>query len=126
MADTHELELPRAAEAGRHARRFLEAHYRGALDGGFDNAALVVSELVNNAFLHGSGRIVLRTALLDGALRVEVTDEGEGNAPGIREQQESAIGGWGLRIVDTMSLRWGAYEGTTTVWAELPLRAPGA
>lgn len=82
-------------------------------------ARLVVSELVTNAYLHGEGRIELRAALEDGRLRVEVVDEGTGNVPEIREAADES-GGFGLRLVDQLSSRWGAFEGTTHVWADLP------
>jgi anti-sigma regulatory factor (Ser/Thr protein kinase) len=81
---------------------------------------VVVSELVTNAFVHGCGRITLNTSLADGTLRIEVVDEGTGNAPTIREEgADDASGGWGLRIVDTLALNWGAAEGTTHVWADM-------
>jgi anti-sigma regulatory factor (Ser/Thr protein kinase) len=79
-----------------------------------------VSELVNNAVVHGEGRIRLDAELRGEILRVEVVDEGEGTPPAIREQGVADGGGWGLRLVDTLALRWGVYEGSTHVWAELP------
>jgi serine/threonine-protein kinase RsbW len=83
---------------------------------------LVVSELVTNAFLHGRGNIELRLRVQrPQRLVVEVVDEGRDAALEVREHDPQADGGWGLQIVDELALRWGAFEGTTHVWAELPL-----
>lgn len=80
---------------------------------------LVVSELVDNAFLHGCGQIMLRAAPIDDRIRIEVIDEGQGAAIKIREDGPE-LGGWGLRVVDGVAAAWGAYEGTTHVWADVP------
>ena len=78
---------------------------------------LVASELATNAVVHGRGAITLVTSVAAGVARIEVTDEGHGNAAAIREQQqENDFGGWGLRLVEEVAERWGAYEGTTHVW----------
>ena len=83
------------------------------------DALLVVSELVTNAYEHGTGKIELKLRIVDDELQVEVTDEGRGAAVGIREHDIDE-GGLGLRIVDQLANRWGVYEGTTHVWAKLP------
>ena len=114
------VELPRGHDAAGIARRFLDAICGDRLDDlAYTNARLIISELVTNAFMHGTGRIFLRLEERDGTLRIEVVDEGSGAVPAIREQPENGVGGWGLRIVDTLSLQWGAFEGTTHVWAEI-------
>lgn len=113
--------LWRAAEAAADARRFIEDRFGDDLsDQAADSARLVVSELATNAFIHGEGAITLKAQLLDDRLRVEVVDEGSGNTPAIRAQSKRDGGGWGLRIVDALSLEWGAYEGTSHVWADIP------
>jgi Histidine kinase-like ATPase domain len=123
---TGETELPRMPDAGRRARAFIDGRFGGEVAGRvLADARLVTTELVNNAVIHGEGRITLRVQLRDDVLRVEVIDEGTGNAPKIREEADGdRDGGRGLRIVDAVSLRWGTFEGTTHVWADLPL-APG-
>jgi anti-sigma regulatory factor (Ser/Thr protein kinase) len=91
------------------------------------DAKLVATELANNAVVHGEGRITLRAELRDDAVRVEVIDEGSGNAPRIREEAEGdGPGGRGLRIVDALSVRWGTFEGTTHMWADVALVPPAA
>jgi anti-sigma regulatory factor (Ser/Thr protein kinase) len=126
-ARTAEIELPRSPDAGRHARAFLERRFGPAVAGRvLGDAKLIVTELANNAVVHGEGRITLRAGLRDDAIRVEVIDEGSGNVPTIREEAEGdGPGGRGLRIVDALSARWGTFEGTTHVWADIPL-APAA
>ena len=118
----HRVDLPRNHDVAAVARRFLDAHFRASLgDVAYVNARLIVSELVTNAFVHGTGDIVLDLEQDGAVLRIEVVDEGTGEAPAIREQPESGVGGWGLRIVDTVAMRWGAFAGSTHVWAEIAL-----
>jgi anti-sigma regulatory factor (Ser/Thr protein kinase) len=120
---TAEIELPRSPDAGRRARAFVERHCGPDLaDRVVRDAKLIVTELANNAVVHGEGRITLRAQLRDDAIRVEVIDEGSGNVPTIREEAEAdGPGGRGLQIVDALSARWGTFEGTTHVWADIPL-----
>jgi hypothetical protein len=68
--------------------------------------------------MHGTGAI---TTIRGDTARIEVVDEGKGGAPTVRERRDDEGGGWGLQIVDDLSVSWGAYEGTTHVWAELAL-----
>lgn len=122
------LSLPRETGAGASARRFVEHRFAGrgtALQ--LDDIKLVVSELVDNAVLHGQGGIRLSFHEAPEGVRIEVADEGEGAAIQIREQGPE-LGGWGLRLVDQLAERWGAYEGTTHVWALMRLdpQAPPA
>jgi anti-sigma regulatory factor (Ser/Thr protein kinase) len=98
------------------------AHELGSEE--LETAMLLTSELVSNAVRHGKGRIVLRADLDDNRALVEVTDEGEGLERAIRERDFSAVQGWGLKLLDTQSSRWGAHEGTTHVWFELERPGP--
>jgi anti-sigma regulatory factor (Ser/Thr protein kinase) len=85
---------------------------------------LLVSELVSNAVIHSdapdASDILLEAHLLDeGAVRVEVVDQGSGftSLPRDPTQQE---GGFGLFLVERQSSRWGVDErGGTRVWFEL-------
>jgi anti-sigma regulatory factor (Ser/Thr protein kinase) len=113
--------LPRAPDCGAVARRFVGKHLGPRLSTQhLTDAKLVASELANNAYVHGRGRIELRLRIVGGHARIEVVDEGHGAAVVINDNAD-LIGGRGLRIVDQVSLAWGAYEGTTHVWADLPL-----
>ena len=118
-----EVELPRDRSCGSRARRWLEQQLPGGIgETTLDDLKLVTTELVENALIHGRGRIVLRLEARRDAVRVEVTDEGKDAAIAIRTRGVE-IGGWGLVLVDRLAKRWGAFEGTTHVWAELPVVA---
>lgn len=118
-----EAQLPRQRGCGAIARRFVEEHLDGQLsDEALDDLKLVVSELVENAYRHGRGEIRLRLEPQGGRVRVEVVDEGEGQAIKIRQQRHLGDGGFGLRLVDQLAHAWGAFEGTTHVWAELRIQ----
>ncbi len=120
-----EVELPYGAHAGSRARAFLDEHFRDFFTrDAFASVQLVVSELVNNAFVHGAGPISLKIERLgDGGVRVEVVDQGTTGAPEIRARAADQSGGWGMHIVDSLSRSWGVFEGSTHVWAELSFGA---
>jgi anti-sigma regulatory factor (Ser/Thr protein kinase) len=112
-------QLPRDTECAARARQHVREQLgEGLGDEALYRALLTTSELVTNALRHGEGSIELRLARLEDRVRIEVVDEGSGAVPAIR-QEVAEDGGWGLRIVDELALRWGCFEGTTHVWAEL-------
>lgn len=116
------LKLNREPNCGRLARTLIGEQLAGEVDPPvLADAKLIVSELVNNAYEHGTGAIELRVRLLDDRLRVEVVDEGQGASIRVREESLRG-GGRGLRIVQTLSGDWGVFEGTTHVWAELDIQ----
>lgn len=107
---------------GAQARELLARRYGRSIGSeAMENLKLVTSELVNNAYLHGEGAITLRVDLGADTVRVEVIDQGAGVTPEIGEKRRPGEGGLGLRIVDRLASRWGAYEGSTHVWAELSI-----
>lgn len=116
-----EVELPRHRSCGAAARRLVEEHARHELsEEDLADLKLVVTELVDNAYLHGEGRIRLKLGHRGDRILVEVIDEGEGASVKVI-RAASAGGGRGLQIVEQLARAWGAHEGTTHVWAELPL-----
>jgi anti-sigma regulatory factor (Ser/Thr protein kinase) len=118
-----EARLPREATCSQIARRFLEEHLGEEIaPEAMDEVKLVATELVDNAYLHGRGAIRLSLESAGDRVRVEVIDEGEGQAIKIREETEAGEGGYGLRVVERLAEAWGAHEGTTHVWAELRTR----
>jgi anti-sigma regulatory factor (Ser/Thr protein kinase) len=120
-----EIELTRDAASASVARSALREWLSSHLQADeLDTATLLTSELVTNAVLHGSGQIALRASLDDDRLLVEVIDEGHGLEQIFRDRELDHIGGWGLKIVDSASSRWGTHEGTTHVWFELERRGP--
>ena len=109
-----DIELTRSTEAPRKARELLRDTLGSVLDEDeLDKALLLTSELVSNAVRHGKGKITLRADLDENRLLVEVIDEGSGLEHVIREREFENVEGWGLRIIDSQSSRWGAHEGTT-------------
>jgi anti-sigma regulatory factor (Ser/Thr protein kinase) len=69
-------QLPRSPAAASIARRLVSAHSSALGVQQRDDAALLVSELVNNALLHGVGTISLRIDVETDGVRVEVSDQG--------------------------------------------------
>lgn len=117
--------LPRAPDSIRTARELVDERAAGA---GLNerrrrDAALLVTELVTNALSHGRGTITLRIRQEPTALLIEVGDQGAGTVAMTREPGPE--GGWGLRVIDQLADEWGAYEGSTRVWARLDLAEPG-
>ncbi|MBQ0850272.1 ATP-binding protein [Streptomyces sp. BH-SS-21] len=97
-----------------------------------DDAVLIASELLTNAFRHGSPPVRLVLTLQSAAgnqrLRIEVTDDGAAfNTEVVRATWRHpsfglGIGGRGLCLVEELSCDWGDRPVSSghTVWAELP------
>jgi anti-sigma regulatory factor (Ser/Thr protein kinase) len=120
-----EVKLPRDPTAARRARRLLDELSAGRLEANeLDRSKLLVSELVNNAVLHGQGKITLRVDVDEDRLRAEVIDEGSGFERVVRDNALDHLGGWGLTLVEAESSRWGLHEGTTHVWFEIEQPGP--
>jgi anti-sigma regulatory factor (Ser/Thr protein kinase) len=109
--------LPRDHGAPGQARALLREHANGLDRDRLDTAVLLISELVTNAVLHGTGEIRLLIDLGDRGARFAVCDEGDGT-PVVRPEP-GPDGGWGLRLVGQLARRWGVREGRTQVWFEL-------
>ncbi len=119
-----DVQLPRSPTCTELARRRLQEHVVGLLDEQTaSDGVLIASELVNNAFVHGRGQITLRAYVIEQRLRIEVADEGQPTWIGVRAQVDGGTGGWGLWIVEHLSVAWGAEEHSALVWADLPLPA---
>ncbi|MFE7432505.1 ATP-binding protein [Streptomyces tendae] len=134
---TFELRFTATPRGARLARR-LTAYcldswgypYGSALN---DHASLVVAELAANAVTHGRvpGRdALLRLALSDGRLRVEVSDTRGECRPALRGAREDEEAGRGLLIVGALAERWGVTPRTgapgKTVWVVLAAGVRGA
>jgi anti-sigma regulatory factor (Ser/Thr protein kinase) len=91
-----------------------------------EDLALVVSELVSNAVVHGPGKeLELRLTWTPPTIRVEVTDAGETEFDW--PELHDALGHWGLQLVKTFSERVGIMrQPSTCVWCELDLDRPPA
>jgi anti-sigma regulatory factor (Ser/Thr protein kinase) len=122
MTAPKHLKLPRESDCAARGRRWIEEQTEDHLnEATLNNVKLVATELLNNAYLHGRGRIELVMGRQDDRIRVEVIDDGQNAALKIRKNGSAERSGWGLRIVDRLSMSWGAHEGTTHVWAELAI-----
>jgi anti-sigma regulatory factor (Ser/Thr protein kinase) len=115
-----ERQLPREPYAGRLARRELTRRLgEQGLEECVEDAATIVAELVNNAYLHGDGRIVLRVEQIAGRLRIEVFDDGAGHGARGDLAQRLGPGGLGLRLVGALAQEVGREPERAHVWAEL-------
>jgi anti-sigma regulatory factor (Ser/Thr protein kinase) len=118
------FDVPVSPLAPSAARDRLELFRTIWPPGRFEDARLIVSELVTNSVRHGppSPAITIRVDADAARLRVDVIDRGTGFAPPTRRAVASASGN-GLIIVDALADRWGVLpEPPTTVWFELDLR----
>jgi anti-sigma regulatory factor (Ser/Thr protein kinase) len=130
------LEVVIAADVGAPcAARQVVARYLGdrVSPSVFDNAQLLISELVTNSVRHsgaGAGEpLTIRVGLAQAWCRVEVEDPGHDGVIAARPPDPVQGSGMGLNLVQMLSERWGlerAREGGTRVWAQLSRSAVGA
>jgi signal transduction histidine kinase len=82
---------------------------------------LLASELVANAVKHAAAELVsIRFEVVPRLVRVEVADEGPGFTPEPSQPDPTAVGGWGLHLVNELSSRWGTIDGPgARVWFEI-------
>jgi anti-sigma regulatory factor (Ser/Thr protein kinase) len=120
------LVLPQDLAAVSSARRFVQRHCQAI---GFDaetcdTAVLLTSETVTNAFIHGRSEARIRVNAVPGRLLVEVADENSRH-PQPAGQDDDALDGRGLAIVELLADRWGVVDEAygKTVWFEV--RAAG-
>jgi anti-sigma regulatory factor (Ser/Thr protein kinase) len=94
---------------------------RGRSVGHAGAVRLVFNELATNALMHGAPRYHARVDVDERATRIEVRDAGIGTV--IPRAPAFAEGGYGLRLVDALSSRWGCRPekeaGGKTVWADV-------
>src|SRR3712207_1247310 len=85
-----------------------------------DDAALIASELVTNALLHGDGCASVDVLEITPGIRIEVRDNNR-NRPMVGHATNDSLTGRGIRLIATLSSRWGAdIEGEgKVVWAEV-------
>ena len=115
--NTLSTNLPRSPDSISAARRLVNDYTTALGVQQREDAALMVSELVTNAVVHGVGAISLRIDLEADTVRIEVADEG--NVALAPSPEAGAHGGWGLRIVEQLADDWGVLEGSTRVWFRL-------
>jgi anti-sigma regulatory factor (Ser/Thr protein kinase) len=121
MSSTVTFDIPRDPTAPFAARRAIEALTDRIAPDVVPDVKLLVSELITNSVKYGGdGEVTLKVEAEDPRkLRIEVIDQGVGFVPVARDRPATEVGGWGLHLVQTLSNRWGVYEGSTHVWFEI-------
>ncbi|HEX9481358.1 MAG TPA: ATP-binding protein [Solirubrobacteraceae bacterium] len=119
------IELERNVRAPAIARAAVsEQLLATGIDGSLGQTiVLLVSEVVSNAVRHSSGpadaAIGLEATVTPQAVRIAVTDAGEGFAPRPRDANRPGEG-YGLFLLEKAARTWGVEgDGGTTVWFEL-------
>lgn len=117
------LRLPPEPFSPREARRFLVDFCRAAQlpEDITDTAALLVSELVTNAIVHGRSSAIVEVHRPADTLRVAVRDDNPELPPIGNHPELGHEAGRGLLIVAMLAPKWGieAGEGGKAVWFEL-------
>jgi anti-sigma regulatory factor (Ser/Thr protein kinase) len=96
------------------------------------DAALIATELVGNAVLHGrplpSGDITVEWQLSADGYYIAVTDGGHSAAVAAKDADSRDVSGRGLMIVAALSQEWGVLNtgAGTKVWAQASLAPKGA
>lgn len=104
-----DLTLPAEPSSPRAARHFLAATLRWQVTSTVvDLATLLTSELVTNAVRYGRGRVMLSIRTNPPSVRVVVHDDNPTMPTLGPEDDETAEGGRGLRLVESLATRWGA------------------
>lgn len=111
--------LTPGVHAPSEARRFVRAATGSANAEWAKRLDLVVSEAVTNAVVHGSGDVELTIRGTDAGIRVEVSDRST-RLPTMKGHG-SGNGGFGLRIIDQVTQRWGVrqWPNGKTVWFDM-------
>jgi anti-sigma regulatory factor (Ser/Thr protein kinase) len=119
------LQIPVSAASPRGARHAVAALLDlWRLTAVADDAELVVSELITNAYRHAPGTVVYELEVLahDDRVRISLTD-GSAIRPIVAELNQDQPGGRGMRIIETLAHEWGAedHQGGKRVWLDLLL-----
>lgn len=117
-----QIRLPASLAATGEGRHFVADFCRreGVGPRTADDAVLLTSELLTNAFMHARSPAELTIHLVDGALRIEVSDTSA--APPVpRHPGPARPGGRGMLLVEAIAARWGilAEVAGKTIWFEL-------
>jgi anti-sigma regulatory factor (Ser/Thr protein kinase) len=120
------LEIPRDPEAPARARQAVRERFtRDLTTSQLDDATLIISELVSNAYERGEGPIRLRLSVDRTAMRGEVVDDGAGFEAEVREQGVEEVRGRGPWLVASLASTWGIHDGSSHVWFELEFPESG-
>jgi anti-sigma regulatory factor (Ser/Thr protein kinase) len=120
VAETDERTTPDVAAVTRARAEAIRRVRELGRDDLASDVALVVTELVTNAVLHGGGCSGVDVSLAGAGVRVEVGDR-QRVLPVMGHEAPDALTGRGIRLVAAVAARWGAQvrRGGKVVWAEL-------
>jgi anti-sigma regulatory factor (Ser/Thr protein kinase) len=125
----HSCTLEAEPRSAARARSFVLQHLvEHRLLHVVDAVRLVASELAANAIVHARTPFTLTLARTGSALLLIVADESP-RQPARRPPRALEENGYGLTIVELMTLEWGTTTdgaGTKTVWATFDARPPRA
>jgi two-component sensor histidine kinase len=120
-----ELDLPVDQTSVREARDAVE-RIDELVATSLRDAQLIVCELVSNALTHAglgpSDLIALTVACHGSRLRIDVDDGGAFTADSetfLYPRRDRVNDGHGLRLVQTLALRWQALDGRVSVWLDI-------
>ena len=110
-------------ESPAEARRWVRSILIDVAPQSIEDACLLVSELVTNAFIHGGGSPAVRASLDGEELVLSVADESRAHPVPRALGAADESGGLGLRIVEGLTSSWGVRDvpGGKVVWAHMPL-----
>ncbi len=121
MSVCYSWDLPRDSTAPAQGRWHVRSLASGDLEA--VDAELVVTELITNAWKHGSGTasISLRVEVHEDSMHVEVCGEAVGD-PRPASAQPDTDSGRGLMLIDELTTRWGFSRtgDVVCVWADVP------
>ncbi|MFB7908307.1 ATP-binding protein [Kitasatospora sp. NPDC056076] len=118
------LPLPETVGGAAEGRVFTAAVLAGLPDPVRQDAVLLVSELISNAYRYADGPRRLRLVTSSRLIRAEVSD-GSPWPPVPSQPAADQVGGFGVFLVDRLAARWGwRRQGAgKAVWFELVLPA---
>jgi serine/threonine-protein kinase RsbW len=122
--DSFLISLPADALSATKARTEVTRRLSARItNGALEDVRLLLTELITNALRHANmspgDEISVRAELVEGTVRIEVSDPGK-NGPVEVRKPGARGGGYGLFLVDRLTNRWGVdRDDGTTVWAEL-------
>jgi anti-sigma regulatory factor (Ser/Thr protein kinase) len=125
-----DVRLSAERDAAVRARAALDVVRERLSQAAYDDARLMVSEIVTNSLRHAGlapeQSIRVRAHLRGRRLRVEVVDGGSGFDPVRRGDGAAEDTGWGLYIVEQLATDWGVTtDGATKVWFEVDAEGAG-
>ena len=116
------LELPLSTESVPAARRFVRDQMIDSdTVADIDTASLLVTEIVTNAVLHAIAPMTLGVEVGADVVRIEVRD-GSQLPPRVHAFSPSAATGRGLRLLESLAVRWGVRPeagGGKAMWFEV-------